>query len=67
MSTGKNIKKVRKWREMTQSELGKALGIGEGSAGTRIAQYETEKLFADVASALPQIEEIEKSVKDLEK
>lgn len=25
-----------------------------------IAQYETEKLFADVASALPQIEEIEK-------
>ncbi len=32
-----------------------------------IAQYETEKLFADVASALPQIEEIEKSVKDLEK
>lgn len=32
-----------------------------------IAQYETEKLFADVASALPQIEEIENSVKDLEK
>lgn len=32
-----------------------------------IAQYETEKLFADVASALPQIEEIEKSIKDLEK
>ena len=27
-----------------------------------IAQYETEKLFADVASALPQIEEIEKSM-----
>ncbi len=27
-----------------------------------IAQYETEKLFADVASALPQIEEIEKSL-----
>lgn len=32
-----------------------------------IAQYETEKLFADVASALPQIEEIEKSIEDLEK
>jgi len=32
-----------------------------------IVQYETEKLFADVASALPQIEEIEKSVEDLEK
>lgn len=29
-----------------------------------IAQYETEKLFADVASALPQIEEIEKELKD---
>ena len=43
MSTGKNIKKVRKWRDMTQEELGKALGIGEGSAGTRIAQYETGK------------------------
>ena len=27
-----------------------------------IAQYETEKLFADVASALPQIEEIEKEL-----
>lgn len=43
MSTGKNIKKVRKWRGITQEELGKALGIGEGSAGTRIAQYETGK------------------------
>ena len=30
-----------------------------------IAQYETEKLFADVASALPQIEELEKSLNDL--
>ena len=30
-----------------------------------IAQYETEKLFADVASALPQIEEIEKKLEDL--
>mgnify|MGYP002530593652 CR=1 FL=1 len=36
MSTGKNIKKVRKWRGITQEELGKALGIGEGSAGTRM-------------------------------
>lgn len=32
-----------------------------------IAQYETEKLFADVASALPCIEELEKSMDDLEK
>lgn len=29
-----------------------------------IAQYETEKLFADVASALPQIEEIENKLDD---
>lgn len=29
-----------------------------------IAQYETEKLFADVASALPQIDEIEKELED---
>ncbi len=29
-----------------------------------IAQYETEKLFADVASALPQIEDIEKELED---
>ena len=29
-----------------------------------VAQYETEKLFADVASALPQIEEIEKGIGD---
>ena len=43
MSIGKNIKKVRKWRGITQEELGKALGIGEGNAGTRIAQYETGK------------------------
>jgi hypothetical protein len=27
-----------------------------------IAQYETEKLFADVASALPQMEDIEDSI-----
>lgn len=32
-----------------------------------IAQYETEKLFADVASALPHIEELEKSMDELEK
>ena len=31
-----------------------------------IAQYETEKLFADVASALPQIEEIEEKLEDLD-
>ena len=31
------------------------------------SKYETEKLFADVASALPHIEELEKSMEDLEK
>lgn len=30
-----------------------------------IAQYETEKLFADVASALPQIEDMENAIGDL--
>ena len=30
-----------------------------------IAQYETEKLFADVASALPHIENLENSMDDL--
>ena len=29
-----------------------------------IAQYETEKLFADVASSLPQIEDMEKDMDD---
>ena len=29
-----------------------------------IAQYETEKLFADVASALPQIDDIEENMDD---
>lgn len=32
-----------------------------------IAQYDTEKLFAEVASALPRIEELEQSMDDLEK
>ena len=31
-----------------------------------IAQYETEKLFADVASALPQIEDLDNSMDELE-
>lgn len=31
-----------------------------------IAQYETEKLFADVASALPRIEEMEKELEEEE-
>ena len=52
MSTGKNIKKVRKWRGITQEELGKALGIGEGSAGTRIAQYERRNAGKDCQSVV---------------
>ena len=43
MSTGKNIKKVRKWRGITQEELGKALGIGEGSAGTELHSMKRER------------------------
>lgn len=42
MSTGENIKRIRKFRGMTQKELGIAIGIGEESASPRMAQYETE-------------------------
>ena len=41
MSTGENIKRIRKFRGMTQKELGIAIGIGEESASPRMAQYET--------------------------
>ena len=42
MSTGENIKRIRKFRGMTQKELGIAIGIGEESASPRMAQYETD-------------------------
>ena len=42
MSTGENIKRIRKFRGMTQKELGIAIGIGEESASPRMVQYETD-------------------------
>ena len=57
MSTGENIKRIRNIRGITQKELGIAVGIGEESAGPRMAQYETgkrtpkEKMLNKVAGA----------------
>lgn len=42
MNTGRNIKKIREFRGMTQKELGMAIGFDEASASPRIAQYEGE-------------------------
>lgn len=42
MNTGRNIKKIREFRGMTQKELGMAIGFDEVSASPRIAQYEGE-------------------------
>lgn len=43
MSIGKNIKKVRKWRGITQEELGKALGIGEEVQGQELHSMKRER------------------------
>lgn len=42
MTTGKKIKYVRNLRKMTQQELGVAVGLPEGTAANRIAQYESD-------------------------
>lgn len=42
MNTGRNIKKIREFRGMTQKEMGIALGFDEASASPRMAQYEGE-------------------------
>ena len=42
MSTGENIKRIRKFRGMTQKELGIAVGFPENCADVRIAQYEAD-------------------------
>lgn len=41
MAIGDRIKRVRKFRKMTQKELGRAIGFDEKSADVRIAQYES--------------------------
>ncbi|MCD8377518.1 MAG: helix-turn-helix domain-containing protein [Candidatus Gastranaerophilales bacterium] len=40
MLIGERIKRIRTFREMTQKELGIAMGFPDGSASVRIAQYE---------------------------
>lgn len=42
MNTGRNIKKIREFRGMTQKEMGIALGFDEASASPQMAQYEGE-------------------------
>lgn len=39
--TGYKIKRIRKFRDITQKELGVAVGFDEKSADVRIAQYES--------------------------
>ena len=41
MAVGNRIKRVRNFRDMTQKELGLALGYAENTADVRIAQYES--------------------------
>ena len=41
MLIGERIKRIRNFREMTQKELGLALGFSESTASVRIAQYES--------------------------
>ena len=59
MSTGENIKRIRKFRGMTQKELGIAIGIGEESASPRMAQYETD-------NRNPKLEQLSKIAEALE-
>lgn len=43
MSTGKNIKKVRKWRGITQEELGKALASEREVQGQELHNMKRER------------------------
>lgn len=55
MTIGQRIKYFRKRKGYTQKEIGELLGFASTSAGTRIAQYETEvrvpkkKMLATIA------------------
>ena len=58
MAVGERIKRVRNIRDMTQRELGLAVGFDENSADVRIAQYESgtrtpkEDMLAKIAKEL---------------
>ena len=41
MALGDRIRYFRKWRGLTQQELGEAVGFSRGSADVRIGQYES--------------------------
>lgn len=58
MTNGEKIAKIRTFRNLTQKELGLAMGFAATTAQTRIAQYETnskipkEAVLKDLANAL---------------
>ena len=58
MTLGKKIKLVRKFRKMTQQQLGEAIGIEGKGAANRIAQYECDyripqnDMLIDMAKAM---------------
>ena len=43
MAIGERIKRIRNFRNLTQKELGVAIGFAENTADVRIAQYESGK------------------------
>lgn len=51
MQISERIKRVREYRNMTQKELGLALGSAEKSAAVRIGQYETGARIPKLDSA----------------
>jgi len=58
MAIGERIKRIRNFRNLTQKELGVAIGFAENTADVRIAQYESgkrtpkEKCVEAIAQAL---------------
>lgn len=58
MAVGDRIKRIRKFRRLTQKELGVAVGFDEKTADIRIAQYESgtrtpkEDMLTKIAGAL---------------
>ena len=58
MTLGQKIKRIRTFRNMTQQELGEAIGLDVKGAANRIAQYETnyrvpkKDMLLDMAKAL---------------
>lgn len=44
---GRTIKLCRQYNGLSQSELGEKAGIAKKTAGTRIGQYEGERIYAN--------------------